>query len=357
MTPAFWHGKKIFMTGHTGFKGSWFSLWLQNAGAELTGYSLEAPTEINLFEMAQVQKGMNSIKGDVRDLDNLKKAIKAANPDIIIHMAAQSLVRLSYDEPVETYATNVMGTVNILEAARQSSNAKVVLNVTTDKCYENNGQLSGYRENDTLGGYDPYSNSKACSELVTSAYRSSFFRNKKNPQGHGAAVASARSGNVIGGGDWAKDRLFTDIITAFEEGRPVSVRYPNAVRPWQHVLEPLNGYAMLVEKLYAHGKDYAEGWNFGPDNEDAKPVSWLVEQMTTAWGGKQTWKNEEKPQPHEADLLKLDCTKAKTRLGWTPRWKIGKALSTIVEWHKARLGGEDMRAFTLRQINDFVTDK
>jgi CDP-glucose 4,6-dehydratase len=358
MTSGFWQGKKIFLTGHTGFKGSWLSLWLQNAGAEVTGYALKPPTPVNMFEMARVGENMRSIEGDVRDLDRLKAELKTANPDIVIHMAAQSLVRLSYDAPVETYATNVMGTVNILEAVRQCSNVKVVLNVTTDKCYENNGRLSGYREEDTLGGYDPYSNSKACSELVTASYRSSFFQSKENPNGHPAAVATARSGNVIGGGDWAKDRLLTDIIDAFEQKKPVAVRYPHAVRPWQHVLEPLSGYAMLIERLYEDDHDFAEGWNFGPDNDDAKPVSWIVEQMTAAWGGvKQDWQGQTAPQPHEASFLKLDCTKARSRLGWAPRWRIDKALSAVVDWHKARLDGHDMRDFSLRQIKEFVTDK
>ena len=352
MDTEFWRGKRVFMTGHTGFKGSWLSLWLQQIGTDLTGYALKPPTTPSLFNVANVGAGMRSIIADIRDLDGLPQAIQYSKPDIVIHMAAQPLVRYSYQATVETYATNVMGTVHLLEAIRQTSSVRAVVNVTSDKCYENKEWPWGYRENEPMGGYDPYSNSKGCAELVTSAYRSSFFNPAKYAE-HGVAIGSGRAGNVIGGGDWAADRLIPDILRAIEAGQAVNIRSPHAIRPWQHVLEPLSGYLYLAEKLYTAGKDYAEGWNFGPADEDAKPVQWVVEELTTQWGEGASWNLDTQPQPHEAHYLKLDCSKANVKLGWSPRWNLQTTLQSIVRWHKQWLAGDNMQAATLQQICDF----
>lgn len=347
MTPAFWCGKRVFLTGHTGFKGSWLSLWLQSLGAEVTGYALHPPTKPSLFEIANVARGMTSIIADIRDLPTLQQAMRASQPDLVIHMAAQPLVRLSYAEPVETYATNVMGTVHVLESARRASSVKAVVAVTTDKCYENKEWLWGYREDEPMGGYDPYSNSKGCSELVISAYRSSFFKNE------GIAVASARAGNVIGGGDWAADRLVPDILRAFEAKLPVVIRNPHSIRPWQHVLEPLSGYLMLAERLCRDGQAFAESWNFGPKEEDARPVKWIVEHMVRSWGNDVSWQEDVSTQPHEASYLKLDISKARNRLNWHPSLKLQDALELIIDWCKQRHSGVDMGKFTLAQIHDY----
>lgn len=349
VTPDFWHGKRVFLTGHTGFKGSWLSLWLQSLGANLTGYALKPPTNPSLFDVAHVAEGMHSIESDVRDFANLQAAMQEAAPEIVIHMAAQPLVRYSYRHPVETYATNVMGTVHLLEAVRNTPGVRAVVNVTTDKCYENREWVWGYREDEPMGGYDPYSNSKGCSELVSSAYRSSFF----NPglyQEHGVAMATARAGNVIGGGDWAADRLIPDIVRAFEHGDPARIRNPNSIRPWQHVLEPLRGYLMLAECLYSAGPVYGEGWNFGPGYDDAKPVGWIVKEMANRWGGNATWQIDEGTHPHEANYLKLDISKARARLGWQPALQLGDALNLVVEWAKGGRAGSDIRALTESQI-------
>jgi CDP-glucose 4,6-dehydratase len=356
MNLAFWRGKRVFMTGHTGFKGSWLSLWLQRLGSEVTGYALNPPTTPSLFEVANVEAGMQSIIADIRDPDALSQAIQDAKPDVIIHMAAQPLVRYSYQAPVETYATNVMGTVHLLEAVRKTETVRAVVNVTSDKCYENKEWPWGYRENEPMGGYDPYSNSKGCAELVTSAYRNSFFNPAKHNE-HLVAIASGRAGNVIGGGDWATDRLIPDILRAIEVGQAVNIRSPHAIRPWQHVLEPLSGYLALAEKLYTDGPDYAEGWNFGPDDEDAKPVQWIVEQLTTHWGEGASWQLDQQPQPHEAHYLKLDCSKAKARLNWHPRWSLSETLSSIVTWHKAWLAHANVQAITLDQISNYEATK
>ena len=353
MKLDFWRGKRVFMTGHTGFKGSWLSLWLQNLGADLTGYALKPPTTPSLFEVAGVGDSMRSIIADIRDPETLARAMVEARPEIIIHMAAQPLVHYSYQAPVETYATNVMGTVHLLEAVRQTGTVRAVLNVTSDKCYENREWLWGYRENEAMGGYDPYSSSKGCAELVTSAYRNSFFNPAKHHE-HAVAIATARAGNVIGGGDWAADRLVPDILRAIESGQPVNIRSPNAIRPWQHVLEPLSGYLALAEKLTSEGPAFAEGWNFGPNDEDAKPVQWIVEQLTARWGESATWQLDGKPQRHEAHYLKLDCSKAKARLDWHPRWNLPETLGHIIDWHKARLAGDNMREFSLQQIELYI---
>lgn len=349
MNPEFWQGKRVFLTGHTGFKGGWLSLWLQQLGADVTGYALEAPTTPSLFEVANVAHGMQSIIGDVRDGVALKRAMEAARPEIVIHMAAQPLVRYSYVNPVETYATNVMGVVNLLEAVRATPGVRSVVNVTSDKCYENREWPWGYRENEAMGGYDPYSNSKGCAELVTAGYRSSFFNADKYAE-HGIALGSGRAGNVIGGGDWALDRLIPDMLRAIGAGEPVMIRNPHAIRPWQHVLEPLSGYLTLAEKLYTEGPVHAEGWNFGPHDTDAKPVEWIIERMTQEWGAGASWSLDGKDHPHEATYLKLDCSKARGQLGWHPRWDIGQTIAQIVEWHKACDQGADMRAMTLAQI-------
>lgn len=353
MNAAFWRGKKVFLTGHTGFKGSWLSLWLQQLGAEVTGYALQAPTNPSLFEVANVAQGMTSIIGDIRDAEALNKAMRDAAPDIVIHMAAQPLVRYSYVNPVETYSTNVMGTVHLLEAVRQTPSVRAVVNVTSDKCYDNKEWVWGYRENEAMGGFDPYSNSKGCAELVTSAYRNSFFNPEKYAD-HRVALASGRAGNVIGGGDWADDRLIPDILRAISDNKPVVIRSPHAIRPWQHVLEPLSGYLLLAEKLYTQGVAYAEGWNFGPADEDAKPVQWIVEQLTQQWGKGASWQLDGGEHPHEAHYLKLDCSKAKMRLDWQPRWHLGHTLEMIVSWQQAWLAKQDMRSFTLKQIEQYA---
>lgn len=349
---TFWQGKRVLLTGHTGFKGSWLSLWLQTLGAQVTGYALAPPTNPSLFEVAKVGEGMTSVIGDIRDLAHLNEAFAEHKPEIVIHMAAQSLVRYSYIEPVETYSTNVMGTVNLLEAVRGTNGMKAVVNVTSDKCYENREWVWGYRENEAMGGYDPYSNSKGCAELITAAYRNSYFHPEKYKT-HGVAVASARAGNVIGGGDWAEDRLIPDIMRAITRGEPVNIRNPHAIRPWQHVLEPLSGYLLLAQKLYEEGAAYADGWNFGPNDEDAKPVQWIVEKLTKVWGEDASWTLDGGDHPHEAHYLKLDCSKAKARLDWHPRWHLEDTLSAIIDWHRAYRGGKDMREATIRQINAY----
>ena len=352
MSPAFWEGKKVLITGHTGFKGSWLSLWLQSLGANVIGYALAPPTNPSLFETAQVGNDMTSIIADIRDLNKLQAVFAEHQPEIIIHMAAQPLVRYSYVNPVETYSTNVMGSVHLLEAARHTQSVRAIVNVTTDKCYENHEWAWGYRENEPMGGFDPYSNSKGCAELVTAAYRNSYFH-PDHYQKHGVALASARAGNVIGGGDWAEDRLIPDIMRAITKGEPVNIRNPHAIRPWQHVLEPLSGYLVLAQKLVEEGPAYAEGWNFGPNDEDAKPVQWIVEHLTESWGNDASWLVDEGAHPHEAHYLKLDCSKVKSRLNWHPRWRLAGALEHIITWQKQYQQGADMKAVTLEQIKNY----
>ena len=352
MNSAFWKGRHVLITGHTGFKGSWLSLWLQSMGAKVVGYALTPPTNPSLFEVARVGLGMTSVIGGIRDLAHLQAVLTEHQPEIVIHMAAQPLVRYSYLEPVETYSTNVMGTVNLLEAVRHTKSVKAVVNVTSDKCYENREWAWGYRENEAMGGYDPYSNSKGCAELVTAAYRSSYFSAEKY-QEHGVAIASGRAGNVIGGGDWAEDRLIPDMMRAISSGQPVSIRNPHSIRPWQHVLEPLSGYLLLAQKLYEEGSAFGEGWNFGPSDDDAKPVQWILDNLTKTWGDGASWKLDGGDHPHEAHYLKLDCSKAKMRLNWQPRWSLDKAIDQISVWHKAHLAGADMQAMCLQQINQY----
>lgn len=348
MNPSFWKDKTVFLTGHTGFKGGWMAHCLYELGASVHGYSLEPPTQPNFFTETQLHKRLaQSTIDDIRDLAALTSVLKQARPDIIIHMAAQPLVRESYKTPVETFAANVMGTVNLLEGARQVGTARAIVNITTDKCYENKEWHWPYRENDRLGGHDPYSASKACAEIAAAAYRNSFLADAN------IHLASVRAGNVIGGGDWATDRLIPDFLRALEAGKTLTIRSPDAVRPWQYVLEPLSGYLLLAENLYTEGSAFAEAWNFGPNDEDAKPVSWIVDQLCTHMPGAK-WQTETAQQPHEASLLKLDSSKAKAKLGWAPRWCLGTALSKTTEWHEAWRNREDMAAITTQQIQAYV---
>jgi len=344
MSSGFWVGKRVFLTGHTGFKGSWLALWLQQLGAHVTGYALAPVTQPNLFGLAGVAHGMDSCLGDVRDGIALSRSMQSAQPEIVIHMAAQALVRYGYQNPVETYATNVMGTVNLLEAVRACSSVRVVVSVTSDKCYDNKEWVWGYREHEALGGYDPYSSSKAAAELVTGAYRTSYF------EAQGVAVATARAGNVIGGGDWAADRLVPDVLSAFAAGHAVQIRNPNAVRPWQHVLEPLSGYLSLAEHLYRKPLDFAGAWNFGPREEDEQTVRWIVEQLAATWGANATWDFDTSQQPHEAHYLKLDISKACMKLHWRPQWTLGQALAKTAQWYRHHSDGDEMRNLTLEQI-------
>ncbi len=347
--PAFWAGKHVFLTGHTGFKGSWLSLWLQSMGVRVYGFALEPDTDPALFDIGNVGAGMTSQTGDIRDLPILANAMAAFDPEIVIHMAAQPLVRESYKDPVGTYATNVMGTVHVLEAARSCPNLRAIVSVTTDKCYENKEWSWGYRESEPMGGHDPYSNSKGCAELVSAAYRSSFFS-----EAGSAAVATARAGNVIGGGDWAADRLIPDILRAFDASAPVPIRNPLATRPWQHVLEPLSGYLTLAQKLWQGGQDFAQGWNFGPRDDDAQPVQQIVERMVTLWGDGAAWERDAGYHPHEANYLKLDISLARERLSWSPRWSLADTLTRIVAWQKAWHAGQDMHAYCLSEIADYT---
>ena len=346
---GFWRGRSVFITGHTGFKGGWLTLWLQQAGARVHGYALAPPTTPNLFTVADVAEGLAShTLADVRDAKVLHEALVAAAPEVVFHLAAQPLVRYSYAEPVETFEVNVLGTVNLLEAVRTCPSVRAVVNVTTDKCYENRGDGRAHRESDALGGHDPYAASKACSELVTASYRSAFLASA------GVAVASARAGNVIGGGDWAADRLVPDVLRASDAGRPVSIRHPDATRPWQHVLDPLSGYLLLAQQLLQSPRDarlqaLAGAWNFGPDAEDARPVAWLLDHLTAQLPGS-AWRQAAGLHPHEAPQLQLDSTKARTELGWQPRWHLGQALDGTVKWHQAWRHGEAMRGVCLAQI-------
>jgi CDP-glucose 4,6-dehydratase len=350
---SFWKNKRVLITGHTGFKGSWLALWLQELGAEVIGLALEPPTTPSLFEKGRVGEGMISVQGDVRDLDTVVDVFERYRPEIVVHMAAQALVRSSYDIPVETYATNVMGTVHVLEAIRRVETVRVGVFVTSDKCYENTeSKLWGYRETDAMGGSDPYSNSKGCAELVVSAYRNSYFSGTGDGSSR-AAIASVRAGNVIGGGDWAEDRLIPDVIQAFSTGRPVHIRRPDAIRPWQHVLEPLSGYLQLAEQLWHEGAAYTGGWNFGPAESDAKSVEYVVERLIERWGPDASVVLDDGPHPHEATFLRLDCSKAHTLLGWYPRLSLDDALAWTVEWYRAANEGADLRTVTLDQIQRY----
>jgi len=338
-----WAGRRVLITGHTGFKGGWLSLWLHALGAEVTGFALPAPSGPSFFEQVRLGELVTHVQGDVRDLDAVAAVVKDARPEVVFHLAAQPLVRLSYAEPVQTYATNVMGTVNLLEACRSATYLRGVVCVTSDKCYENREWVWPYRESDPMGGYDPYSSSKGAAELVVAAYRRSYFK-------EGARIASVRAGNVIGGGDWALDRLVPDIIRALLAGEAPEIRNPNSVRPWQHVLDALSGYLLVAERLVDGGGEAACGWNFGPADDDTQPVGWIVEQMLKQWGGSRQWIRPEGAQPHEAVLLKLDSSKARTELGWQPRLRLKEALANVVEWHSQVAHGADARSVSLRQL-------
>ena len=353
MIPKFWHGRKVFLTGHTGFKGGWLSLWLQSLGADLTGFSLSPPTNPSLFEQARVADGMHSKIGDIRNLDQLQAEIQRAQPEIVFHLAAQPLVRYSYDNPIETYSTNVMGTVNMLEAIRSTSSVKSVVIVTTDKCYENREWVWPYRENEAMGGHDPYSSSKGCAELVTAAYRSSYF-NPSEYERHGVGIATARAGNVIGGGDWSKDRLIPDILNAVNAGVLVQLRNPSAIRPWQHVLEPLHGYLTLAEKLYNDGQKFSEAWNFGPEQADCISVLDIANKLIEILGSKSNIETERNDgQPHEARLLRLDIAKARKLLNWRPYLDINTALRLTANWSQFHFKNDDVRNITLSQIQSY----
>ena len=351
--PTFWSGKRVFLTGHTGFKGGWLSLWLASMGAKVTGYALAPNTMPNFFEVAQVQGDLEqSHIADIRDLEKLQKAMAGAKPEIVIHMAAQPLVRYSYTNPVETYATNVMGTVHVLESMRALNSVRAAVIVTTDKCYENKEWVWGYRENEPMGGHDPYSNSKGCAELVTSAYRQSYFSPEKYSEHH-VAIASARAGNVIGGGDWSEDRLIPDAIKAFEANEALMIRNPLATRPWQHVLEPLSGYLVLAQALYEEGAQFDGGWNFGPRDEDARSVQEVINLLIESWGSPASWIQDQSEQPHEAHSLKLDISKARQYLHWSPRWILEQAIQHITQWQHACQQKLDMREFSLQQITKY----
>ena len=353
VNSGFWDGRRVFLTGHTGFKGSWMALWLQSLGARLAGYALQPSVHPSLFAEARIADGMCSVIGDIRDFNSVQAALRSSKAEIVIHMAAQPLVGYSYLHPVETYETNVLGTVYLLEAVRHMPGVKVVINVTSDKCYENREWGRGYREDDPLGGYDPYSNSKACAELVSAAYRSSFLSSKESGR-NAAALASVRAGNVIGGGDRREYRLIPDILSAFEAGRVAAVRSPDAIRPWQYVLDPLRGYLMLAERLYKQGADFAEAWNFGSGEDDAKKVSWVVKELSVLWGGNAQWKVVEDNEPfHETVSLKIDASKARARLNWHPVVGLQDALKLVVEWTKQRQCGADVRELTLSKIHDY----
>jgi len=351
--PSFWKSKRVFLTGHTGFKGGWLSLWLASMGAKVTGYALAPNTTPNFFEVVRVCDDMEqSHIGDIRDLEKLREAISDARPEIFIHMAAQPLVRYSYVNPVETYATNVMGTVHALESIRALDCVRAVVIVTTDKCYDNKEWTWGYRENEPMGGHDPYSSSKGCAELVTSAYRQCYFSPEKYSQ-HYVAVASARAGNVIGGGDWSEDRLIPDAIKAFKENSTLMVRNPLATRPWQHVLEPLSGYLVLAQALHQEGTKFNGAWNFGPRDEDARSVQEVINLLIQSWGTEARWVQDKSEQPHEAHSLKLDCSKARQHLRWVPRWALEQAIQNTALWQKAHQDQGNMRDFSLQQIANY----
>lgn len=357
MNPLFWKDRKVFLTGHTGFKGGWLSLWLQILGAKTTGYALNPQTTPSIFEVAKVSQGMTSIIGDIRDGKALERCLNVHLPEIVIHLAAQPLVRRSYVDPVETYSTNVMGTVNLLEAVRKTPSVRAVVIVTSDKCYENKEWEWGYRETEPMGGLDPYSSSKGCAELITAAYRASFF-NVNSYTNNYVGIATARAGNVIGGGDWAQDRLVPDILSAFQNGQPAIIRFPLSTRPWQHVIESLSGYMLLAQKLYIDGPAYADAWNFGPSEDDFIKVQWIADQFTKHWGKGAKW-IEAGPgtTPHEAIKLKLDSSRAKLSLGWKPKWSLNHAIENIVMWHKGYIAGSDMRAITISQIEEYSKSK
>ena len=349
---GFWAGKRVFLTGHTGFKGGWLALWLAHRGSLVRGFALDPATTPNLFDVVRLGTQVEDVRGDIRDPNSLDTALCDFAPDLVFHLAAQPLVKLSYDQPILTYETNIIGTARLLDAVRRAPSVRAVVVVTSDKCYENKEWAWGYRESDPLGGYDPYSSSKACAEIVSAAFRQSYFPVDKLAE-HKVAVATARAGNVIGGGDWSIDRLIPDLVRGFLNGQPVPIRRPNSIRPWQHVLEPLSGYLMLAEKLLTGDPKYATAYNFGPSYDDARPVHWIADHMTKNWGGGSGWFSDEGSGVHEAGYLKLDASRAHNDLLWTPVLHLGESLDWLIRWYKAHAEGQDMQAFTLQQIKDY----
>jgi CDP-glucose 4,6-dehydratase len=352
LSRSFWRRRKVFLTGHTGFKGSWLSLWLHTLEANVTGYALDPPTQPSLFEQAELAGSIRSIRADIRDFQRLKAEIAECRPDVVIHMAAQSVVGRGYDDPIETYSSNVLGTVHVLEALRQLKRQCVVINVTSDKCYSNREWVWGYRENEPMGGRDPYSNSKGCAELVTTAYRESFFPPAMLDR-HGVALASARAGNAVGGGDWTSNQLIPDLMRAFLASSPCLIRSPTAIRPWQFVLEPLHGYLMLAERLAEDASRFASGWNFGPAEADAKPVCWIADELARSWGNGASWKRDVAAHPSEAQFLKLDASKARFFLDWRPLLPLHETLHWIIEWYRAFQAGANLRSLTRTQIERY----
>jgi len=353
MNSNFWKNKKVLLTGHTGFKGSWLSIWLKKIGVDLIGFSKDVPTEPSLFELANVSKDMTSVMGDIRNFSVVQEIIEKNQPDIIIHMAAQALVRDSYKNPLETFSTNIMGTANVLEAIKISKKTRVMINVTSDKCYENKGIGNNFSEDAAMGGYDPYSSSKGCSELISSAYRNSFY-NIEDFESHKLSLATVRAGNVIGGGDWAKDRLIPDIIKGIRDKRTIEIRNIEAIRPWQFVLEPLNGYLLLAEKMWEDGKKFSESWNFGPNNDDCKSVKWILEKIAEKWNEEIKWDKKNVKNLHEALVLKLNCEKAKTRLEWRTKLDINQTIEWTINWYKEFLKKSNMKKYTDEQIDRFM---
>lgn len=352
MTSEFWKNKKVALTGHTGFKGSWLSLWLKNLEATLSGYSLPPVSYPSLFELANVADGMRSEIGDIRDLGHVKKFLQEHSPEILIHMAAQALVVKSHESPHETYTTNILGTLNMLEAVRQTDSVRVLVIITSDKCYQNKEWVWGYREEDSLGGNDPYSSSKACAELITNAYRQSYFKKPYSPFKN-VAVATARAGNVIGGGDWAMNRLIPDVMRSLANNNQVIIRNPKSIRPWQFVLEPLRGYLDLVEQLWNNGIEYAEEWNFGPNEFEGQSVSWIAERLDKLWGTTLGWKELPQIYPHEASYLRLDCSKANQKLNWVPKLNISTTLEWVVDWYKSYGNNANIEELTMNQIKKY----
>jgi CDP-glucose 4,6-dehydratase len=347
VTPDFWRGRRVLLTGHTGFKGSWLALWLADMGADVTGLADGVPTEPSLFELAGLTDTVPTVHADVRDAEAVQRVVAETRPEVVLHLAAQPLVRRSFVAPRETFEVNIMGTVNVLEAVRLAPAVRAVVNVTSDKCYENRDWEWAYREDEPMGGHDPYSSSKGASELVTSAYRRSFFSDPDSPR-----LASARAGNVIGGGDWGADRLIPDVMRAALEDRQVEIRNPGATRPWQHVLNPLCGYLVLAQRLWEDAAA-ATAWNFGPADEDARPVAWILERLDALWPGGLRWEHDAGAHPHETRYLKVDSSRARAHLGWAPRWGLERALESIVEWYAGLRAGADMRAVSLAQLKAF----
>jgi len=354
MNKKFWAGKKVFITGHTGFKGSWLTTWLKLLGATVSGYSLAPGTKPSLFEVTDVAHGITSINGNILDSALLLETIKQQQPDIVFHLAAQPLVHYSYLNPIETYTVNVIGTANLLEAIRSIKSVRAVIVVTSDKCYENQEWVWGYRETDSMGGFDPYSSSKGCAELVASSYRRSYFNTSRYDQ-HRVALATVRAGNVIGGGDWTEARLIPDLVRSFIKKETGIIRNPQAHRPWQYILDLLQGYLMLTEKLWHHGPEYADAWNFGPNEDNVKPVAWIADKLVNLWGENVKWAMGESNNLHEANSLKLDCNKSRTLLGWVPKLSIDDALAETLAWYKAHHHKKNMLDFTLHQIREYET--